>query len=193
MISLKNSGSGEPSMGSTISETATERLMPFLNRLRTTRTDDGTTDRELRCVDGSAVRARRCAAGGEKKRFKRANWSWVRLFAGWFFNENPLSRGRHGLSLGIFTIAGGQAHETTALLRSLKRLIMNYMTVRDTPLLWPVNLAGDKGTEPSGSTRRSSILESIRSSHPSRMRIVRHEMHNSTEMVINVGILSNVR
>lgn len=42
-------------------------LDSVLKRLRSARIDDGAIDNELWCVDGSVVRAHRCAAGGGKK------------------------------------------------------------------------------------------------------------------------------
>ena len=43
-------------------------LDEILNRLRSARIDAGEIDAELWCIDGTIVRAARCAAGGGKKR-----------------------------------------------------------------------------------------------------------------------------
>jgi transposase len=42
-------------------------LEAVLNKQPTTRIDDGAIDSELWCVDGSVVRAHRCASGDRKK------------------------------------------------------------------------------------------------------------------------------
>ena len=46
-------------------------LDSILNRLRASHVEAGTIDDELWCVDGTIVRAARCAAGGEKKETPR--------------------------------------------------------------------------------------------------------------------------
>ncbi|XZE44556.1 transposase [Pirellulaceae bacterium SH467] len=48
-------------------------LDAVLNKLRSARIDDGAIENELWCVDGSVVRAHRCASGGGKKGSRRAN------------------------------------------------------------------------------------------------------------------------
>jgi len=47
-------------------------LDAILNRLRAARVDLGHVDGDLWCVDGTIVRAHRCAAGGGKKRIRRS-------------------------------------------------------------------------------------------------------------------------
>lgn len=47
-------------------------LDKVLNRLRSSRIDAGHLDEELWCVDGTSVRAHRCAAGGGKKGIPRS-------------------------------------------------------------------------------------------------------------------------
>jgi transposase len=42
-------------------------LDTILSRLRSSRIDAGEVDNELWCIDGTSVRAARCAAGGAKK------------------------------------------------------------------------------------------------------------------------------
>ena len=46
-------------------------LDTILQRLRAAQVDIGAIDEELWCVDGTIVRAHRCAAGGGKKRIRR--------------------------------------------------------------------------------------------------------------------------
>jgi transposase len=46
-------------------------LDKVLNRLRSSRIDDGHLDSDLWCIDGTIVRAHRCAAGGGKKGIPR--------------------------------------------------------------------------------------------------------------------------
>ena len=46
-------------------------LDEILRRLRAARVDAGEIDEELRCVDGTVVRAARCAGGGGKKPIQR--------------------------------------------------------------------------------------------------------------------------
>ena len=47
-------------------------LDEILNRLRATAVDAGEIDEELWCVDGTNVRAARCAAGGGKKTIRKS-------------------------------------------------------------------------------------------------------------------------
>lgn len=46
-------------------------LDEILHRLRATRLECGDVDDELWCIDGTIVRAARCAAGGGKKKIRR--------------------------------------------------------------------------------------------------------------------------
>jgi transposase len=50
---------------------ADETLDEILHRLRAMRLDAGEIDEELWCIDGTIVRAARCAAGGGKKTIRR--------------------------------------------------------------------------------------------------------------------------
>jgi transposase len=45
-------------------------LDTILSRLRSSRIDAGEVDNELWCIDGSSVRAARCAGGGAKKKIR---------------------------------------------------------------------------------------------------------------------------
>jgi transposase len=47
-------------------------LDEILRRLRAIRIDAGEIDAELWCIDGTIVRAARCAAGGGKKTIRRS-------------------------------------------------------------------------------------------------------------------------
>ena len=46
------------------------KLDTILSRLRSSRVDAGDVDDELWCIDGTSVRAARCAAGGAKKKIR---------------------------------------------------------------------------------------------------------------------------
>jgi transposase len=46
-------------------------LDKILHRLRAAHVDVGAIDQQLWCIDGSVVRAHRCAAGGGKKKTQR--------------------------------------------------------------------------------------------------------------------------
>lgn len=46
-------------------------LDEILRRLRALRIEAGAVDKELWCIDGTTVRAARCATGGGKKRIRR--------------------------------------------------------------------------------------------------------------------------
>jgi len=46
-------------------------LDEILQRLRALHIDAGAIDKELWCIDGTTVRAARCAAGGGKKTIRR--------------------------------------------------------------------------------------------------------------------------
>ena len=46
-------------------------LDEILRRLRALRIEAGAVDEELWCIDGTTVRAARCATGGGKKRIRR--------------------------------------------------------------------------------------------------------------------------
>ena len=47
-------------------------LDTIMSRLRAARIDAGEIDSELWCIDGTVVRAARCAAGGAKKKIRRS-------------------------------------------------------------------------------------------------------------------------
>ena len=51
---------------------ADDTLDEIVNRLRAAHVDVGEIDQELWCVDGTSVRAARCAAGGGKKTTRRS-------------------------------------------------------------------------------------------------------------------------
>jgi transposase len=58
-------------------------LDAILSRLRSSRIDAGEVDNELWCIDGSSVRAARCAGGGAKKKIpaSRRTMRWGGLAA----------------------------------------------------------------------------------------------------------------
>jgi len=47
-------------------------LDAILSRLRSSRIDAGEVDGELWCIDGTSVRAARCAGGGAKKKIRQS-------------------------------------------------------------------------------------------------------------------------
>ncbi len=49
-----------------------ETLSALLNRLRSSKVDLGEIDDQLWCIDGTIVRAARCASGGGKKGIRRS-------------------------------------------------------------------------------------------------------------------------
>ncbi|XZE44555.1 transposase [Pirellulaceae bacterium SH467] len=71
--------------------------------------------------------------------------------------DHALGRSRGGYSTKVhllvdgignplaFTITGGQAHETTALLDVLDKADKDLHDSEGNPVAWPLNLAGDKG------------------------------------------------
>jgi transposase len=108
-------------------------LDTILSRLRAAGIDARRVDRELWCVDGTVVRAARCAGGGGK---------------GDDPEEPPghaLGRSRGGFSTKIH-LRPGQAHEATGLVPLLEGAEERVVDGDDEPVAWPVALAGDKGS-----------------------------------------------
>ena len=60
-----------------------------LRRLQAAFADIEELDNELWCIDGTIVRAHRCAAGGGKKKSRRARRPRIRAFSRRFQYENP--------------------------------------------------------------------------------------------------------
>lgn len=120
-------------------------LDEVLNRLRAAHIDTGHIDGDLWCVDGTVVRAARCAAGGGKENDPEEP------------DDHALGRSRGGFSTKIhvlcdghghplhFDLTPGQAHETTAFVSLLEGADDLLLDGEGEPIAWPVNLAGDKG------------------------------------------------
>jgi len=118
-------------------------LDEILNRLRACHVDAGAIDDELWCVDGTVVRAARCAAGGGKKGIptNRKITRWAAREAV-FSTKIHLLCDRHGHPLH-FHLTPGQTHESQALIDLLEGA--EVVDHDDMPMAHPVRLAGDKG------------------------------------------------
>ena len=120
-------------------------LDAILSRLRAAGIDAGLIDHELWCVDGTVVRAARCAAGGGKGDDPEEP------------TDHALGRSRGGFSTKIhllcdghghpldFHLTPGQAHETTGLVPLLEGAEERVVDGDGEPIAWPVAMAGDKG------------------------------------------------
>ena len=120
-------------------------LDAILTRLRAAGIAVGLIDRELWCIDGTIVRAARCAAGGGKEDDPEEP------------EDHALGRSRGGFSTKIhllgdghghplhFHLTAGQVHETTALVPLLEGAEELVVDADGEPIAWPVVLAGDKG------------------------------------------------
>ena len=79
-------------------------LDAILSRLRAAGIDVGLVDRQLWCIDGTVVRAARCAAGGGKER---------RLLRS--LRITPWGRSRGGFSTKIHILCDGHGHPWTSI------------------------------------------------------------------------------
>ena len=120
-------------------------LDAILSRLRAAGIDAGLVDRELWCVDGTVVRAARCAGGGGKgdDPEEPADHALGRSRGGFSTKIHLLCDG-HGHPLD-FHLTPGQAHETTGLVPLLEGAEERVVDGDGEPIAWPVALAGDKG------------------------------------------------
>ena len=120
-------------------------LEAILSRLRAAGIDAGLVDRELWCVDGTVVRAARCAGGGGKADDPEepADHALGRSRGGFSTKIHLLCDG-HGHPLD-FHLTPGQAHEATGLVPLLEGAEDRVVDGDDEPVAWPVALAGDKG------------------------------------------------
>ena len=121
------------------------RLETILSRLRAAGIDAGLVDRELWCIDGTIVRAARCAAGGGKNDDPEepADHALGRSRGGFSTKIHVLCDG-HGHPLH-FHLTPGQAHETTGLVPLLESVEERVIDGDGEPIAWPVALAGDTG------------------------------------------------
>jgi transposase len=117
----------------------------ILSRLRAAGIDVGLVDGELWCIDGTVIRAARCAAGGGKDDDPEepADHALGRSRGGFSTKIHVLCDG-HGHPLD-FHLTAGQAHETTALVPLLEGAEERVVDGDGEPIAWPVALAGDKG------------------------------------------------
>jgi transposase len=125
-------------------------LEAILCRMRAAGIDAGLIDRELWCVDGTVVRAARCAAGGGKDDDpdEPADHTLGRSRGG-FSTQIELLCDGHGHPLD-FHLMPGQAHETTGLVPLLEGAEERLVDGEGEPIAWPVALAGDKGFRADG-------------------------------------------
>jgi len=118
-------------------------LESVLTRLRASHVEVGAVDEELWHIDGTVVRAARCAAGGAKKNDpEEPKDHALGRSCGGFSTKIHLLCDRHGHPLHV-CLTPGQAHESTCL----KDLVEGAEVVdhdgQAMPL--PTKLAGDKG------------------------------------------------
>jgi transposase len=120
-------------------------LDTILSRLRSARIEAGEVDDELWCIDGTSVRAARCAAGGAKKEdpTEPPDHALGRSRGGFTTKFHLLCDG-HGHPLQ-FHLTAGQAHDNTALVPLLVGADESVVDGHGEPIAWPVALAGDKG------------------------------------------------
>jgi transposase len=120
-------------------------LDAILSRLRAAGIDVGLVDHELWCVDGTVIRAARCAGGGGKDDDPEepADHALGRSRGGFSTKIHVLCDG-HGHPLD-FHLTAGQAHETTGLVPLLEGAEERVVDGDGEPIAWPVALAGDKG------------------------------------------------
>jgi transposase len=120
-------------------------LDAILSRLRAARIDIGAVDGELWCIDGTVVRAARCAAGGAKKKDpdEPPDHALGRSRGGFSTKIHILCDG-HGHPLH-FHLTAGQAHETTAFVPLLEGADERVVDGDGEPVAWPLAMAGDKG------------------------------------------------
>ena len=113
--------------------------------MRSAGIDAGLVDRELWCIDGTVVRAARCAGGGGKDDDPEepADHALGRSRGGFSTKIHVLCDG-HGHPLD-FHLTAGQAHETTGLVPLLEGAEERVVDGDGEPIAWPVALAGDKG------------------------------------------------
>jgi transposase len=120
-------------------------LEAILSHLRAAGIDVGLVDRELWCIDGTVIRAARCAAGGGKDDDPEEppDHALGRSRGGFSTKIHVLCDG-HGHPLD-FHLTAGQAHETTGLVPLLEDAEERVGDGDGEPIAWPVALAGDKG------------------------------------------------
>jgi len=120
-------------------------LDAILARLRSAGIDTGLVDRELWCVDGTVVRAARCAGGGGKQDDPEepSDHALGRSRGGFSTKVHLLCDG-HGHPLD-FHLTPGQAHEATGLVPLLEGAEERVVDGDGEAIAWPVALAGDKG------------------------------------------------
>jgi transposase len=118
------------------------------------RDDRGLIDHDLRCIDGTVVRAARCAGGARRRNRRRprlGEGSATELeepedhapgySRGGFSTEVHLLCDSQGTVLGIYATPG-QRHESRAFEPTMQRV---YLPRRRGRRRWPRRLAGDKG------------------------------------------------
>lgn len=123
-------------------------LEAILSRLRSAGIDAGLVDGELWCVDGTVVRAARCAGGGGKEGDPEEppDHALGRSRGGFSTKIHLLCDG-HGHPLDFHLTPPGQTHETTGLVPLLEGAEERVVDGDGDgeAIVWPVALAGDKG------------------------------------------------
>lgn len=119
-------------------------LDAILSRLRAAGIDAGLIDHELWCIDGTVVRAARCAAGGGKEDSEEPLDHALGRSRGGFSTKIHVLCDSHGHPLD-FHLTAGQAHETTAFVPLLEGAEERIVDGDCEPVAWPLALAGDKG------------------------------------------------
>jgi len=107
--------------------------------------DEGGIDEELWCVDGSIVRAARCAAGGGKNKDPNEpeNHALGRSCGG-FSTKIHMTCDASGVPIH-FKLSPGQAHENQTLESLLNEIDDQMRTGNGEVVPWPQYIAGDKG------------------------------------------------
>ncbi len=116
--------------------------------------DHGHLDYDLWCIDGTIVRAARCASGARRRNRRRPRLNeglateveetedhGLGYSRGGFSTKVHLVYDSHGTVLGIH-VTPGQRHESRACEPTLQRL---FLRRRRGQRRWPRQLAGDKG------------------------------------------------
>lgn len=112
----------------------------------------GRLDHNLWCIDGTVIRAARCAGGARRQNRPRLGGGPTTQLdepedhalgysRGGFGTKIHLMCDSHGTQLGIYATPG-QCHESRAFESTMER---GYLPRRLGRHRWPVNLAGDKG------------------------------------------------
>jgi hypothetical protein len=102
-------------------------------------------DKELWCVDGSLVRAARCAAGGGKKGTLTNQMITLEdAPEAVFLSKLHLDCDANGIPIQ-FELSAGQAHENSSLIELLNHSGNALVGSDGSPIAWPRAIDGDRG------------------------------------------------